>query len=454
MKIKKLLTRNVIYFSTVLFVIIATLGVIRYAKGYRPTLNGEIRGTGLLATNSFPEGAQVYIDGKLTTATDDTLNINPKTYFVEIRKDGYHPWSKELTIEAELVTQTNATLFPTVPSLSPLTFTGAINPIPSPDGNKISFAVASASASTKNGLYTQELSSNPLAFNRSPRQIAQNTQEFDFAKATITWSPDSSEMVASFPNDRHILLEAVRFNNPSSYVDITIRLPLIFKEWEEELARDERAKLLELPDFMIKIATKSATNLYVSPDEERVLFQATQSTSIPTGLVPNLPSENTQPEDRQLTPGNFYVYDIKEDRNYLIHESQLPEVLDDQVTIEKRMLLEDILHPIPAELTSSPSAFKSLSSGMTINDTLHLFNAQYSSIHVSSIQWFPDSYHLIITTDTGIDIVEFDNTNRTTIYSGPFDKSFVYPWPNNSNLVTLIQFSPDTPPNLYAIELK
>ena len=45
---------------------------IKFANGYRPTKGGIIQGTGLLAANSFPSGAQVYINGKLTTATDDT----------------------------------------------------------------------------------------------------------------------------------------------------------------------------------------------------------------------------------------------------------------------------------------------------------------------------------------------------------------------------------------------
>ena len=92
--------------------------------------------------------------------------------------------------------------------------------------------------------------------------------------------------------------------------------------------------------------------------------------------------------------------------------------------------------------------------GLTFDQTLQLFNAQYSPIYVSDIQWYPDSYHLILTTDQGINIMEYDTTNNVTIYSGPFDQSFVYPWPNGSSIITLIQFSPDTPTNLYSIKLK
>ena len=50
--------------------------------------------------------------------------------------------------------------------------------------------------------------------------------------------------------------------------------------------------------------------------------------------------------------------------------------------------------------------------------------------------------------------MEYDTTNQTTLYSGPFTDEFVYPWPNGDRMVILTSFSPDTPQNLYALELK
>lgn len=457
-------TRLIIFLATLAFVLLGTYLVIRYAQGYRPRRSGIIEGTGLLSATSFPEGAEVYINGQLTTATDNTLNLTPGEYFIEIKMDGYHTWSKNLSIEEELVTSTNATLFPTVPTFSPLTFTGAINPTPDPDGSQLAFTVASASAATKNGLYVLELPSTPLNLNRSPRQITRNTGVYDFATASYVWSPDGSQILVEFNQNSHLLLDSTKFNDAASFVDVTVRLPQIFKEWEEELARIERAKLLDLPDFMMGVATESATNIYVSPDKEKMLYQATSDLTIPVELIPPLPSANTQPETRNLTKGNFYVYDIEEDKNFLVLETSVldatpsSDLTKDTAEIplipEKILLIDDIAEPLPAELASSASAFRKLSSGYTADYTIELFNAQYSPIHVTDIQWFPDSYHLVVTTDTGIDIMEYDRTNRVTIYSGPFDRSFVYPWPNGSSLITLIQFSPDTPSNLYSIKLK
>ncbi|MFH2118360.1 MAG: PEGA domain-containing protein, partial [Candidatus Paceibacterota bacterium] len=129
---------------TLVFFVVMVLSAfvaIQYAKGgLRFTKNtGFQKETGLLNANSFPTGAEVYVDGELMTATDNTLYLSPGEYSVEIRKEGFSPWKKSLVIKKELVTQTNAQLFPTTPSLSPLTLSGATNITTSPDGQKIIF---------------------------------------------------------------------------------------------------------------------------------------------------------------------------------------------------------------------------------------------------------------------------------------------------------------------------
>jgi len=65
-----------------------------------------------------------------------------------------------------------------------------------------------------------------------------------------------------------------------------------------------------------------------------------------------------------------------------------------------------------------------------------------------------DSKHIFYTENSHILIKEYDDTNHTSLYSGPFINDFVYPWPDGSKLIIVTSFSPDTAPNLYAIELK
>jgi hypothetical protein len=464
--------RLVVFLATLVFILGGTFLMIRYAQGYRPTRTGTIKGTGLLSANSFPTAAEVYINGKLTTATDNTLNLDPGEYEVEIKKDGYHTWAKKLRITAELVTATNAQLFPTSPSLEPLTYTGAISPIPAPDGTKLAFTVASASASAKNGLYVQDLSSSPISLNKTARQIARTESAYDYTTSSYTWSPNGSEILVSFKSGAHVLLDTARFNDLADLVDVTVRLPQILSEWELEIAREERVQLLNLPEFMAQVATESATNLYFSPDNKKLLYQSTKDTVIPEGLIEALPSTSTQTESRTIKPGSWYVYDLKEDKNFIVAEGNLPapspsvdpkakklvKVVPSPVvttfTPSKINLLESFTTPIPAELVSSPSGFRKLQNGVSTIESITLFNAQYSPIFVGNIQWYPDSSHVIITTDNSIDIADYDGTNRHSVYGGPMDKTIVYPWPDQSKIITRLAFSEGTIPNLYTIKLK
>lgn len=466
--------RTLIFLLTVATIAGGSFLLIRYAQGYRPTGNGTIKGTGLLSANSFPSAAEVYVNGRLTTATDNTLNLDPGEYQIEIKKDGYYTWSKKLAIVAELVTETNAQLFPTSPALEPLTYTGALSSVPSPDGTKLAFTVASASAITKNGLYVQDLSSTPISLNRSARQIARTEAGYDYPTASYTWSPNGSELLVAFKNGAHILLDASRFNDLSTFKDVTVTLSQTLSEWELELARQEQIQMLKLPDFFQQVATTSATNLYFSPDNKKLLYQATAAFTLPDNLIPPLPSSSTQIEARITTPGSWYVYDLKEDKNFLISDGVLPSPtpsaspktknlksptsnispLTSNFVPTKLTLLNNFQNPLPAELISSPSAFRRLQTNYSSAESISLFNAQYSPIFVANVQWYPDSTHLLLTTDKGIDIVEYDGTNRITIYGGPMDPSIVYPWPDGSKIITRIQFSPDTIPNLYTIKLK
>jgi hypothetical protein len=58
--------------------------------------------------------------------------------------------------------------------------------------------------------------------------------------------------------------------------------------------------------------------------------------------------------------------------------------------------------------------------------------------------------------ENGVQVVEYDGTNRATIYSGPREENFVYAWPNGSKLAILTNLGAgeDSPLNLYAIGLK
>jgi len=433
--------------ASIVFVILGTFLAIQYAKGnYRFNQGKVVSQSGLLAANSFPPGAEIYVDGKLVSATDDTIYLEPGEYQIKIVKEGYSPWEKKLTIEKELVSQTNALLFPKVPSLSPLTFTGVENVTPSPDGQKLLYFTASASAQTKNGLYLLELTNNFLSLQKGAKQISPNSVAIDLSTSGIIWSPDSTEIMVSDLN-RSYLIDTNKINEIATLPSIKLQQKSILSKWEEDIYVRERQFLSKFPEEIIRIATQSAKNVYLSPDKERMIYTAIATVNIPEGIVPPLPATNTQPETRELKPGFVYIYDRKEDKNFLIG-------LEEQATSSSKKLLSiDLANKEALSFASSPSAFQTLQSTVSAQ-TVNNFSSYYSALYVNQYQWFPDSKHIVYTKDNQIHIMEYDGSNDTTVYSGPFENHFVYPWPDSSKLIISTSFSPKTPPNLYAIELK
>jgi hypothetical protein len=442
-------TRVLYTLFSALVVIGGTVAAIQYAKGnYRITRQGFVPESGLLSANSFPPGAEVIINGKLSTATDDTVYLEPGEYTIEIIKDGYWPWKKKLKLQPELVVQTNAQLFPVAPSLTPLTFTGVQNVSPSPDGQKIIYYSASASAKTKNGLYLMELTNNPLSLQRGPRQVAEDNATFNLAKAKLIWSPDSNEILLG-DGSRQVLLELDRKNDLAALPDVSFRSQQILSEWEEEMYLRERQFLSKFPEEMMVVATQSAQNVYFSPDKKRLLYTytASSSTTLPEGLTPPVPATNTQIEERTLTQGKTYIYDREEDKNFAIGtfaSKQFPN---------KKLLATDLFNRSPLTLEASPSAFRRLQATQSAL-TSQNFSTYHTPLYSNTFQWFPDSNHLLYTAENRIQIMGYDTTNDTTVFSGLLANNFVYPWPDGSKLLILTTFNPETPLNLYAIELK
>lgn len=427
-------------------IVLGTLIAIQYAKGgLRFTRDGFAPQTGLLSANSFPTGAEVYVDGDLVTATDNTVYLPPGEYQVEVRKEGFSPWSKRLVIEEELVTQTNALLFPTAPTLSPLTLTGASNVVTSPDGLKVVFYTNNAQNPEKNGLYLLELSGNFLPLQRTPRLIAADVPEFDLANASFIWSPNSAELMILAP-EREIVIEVGTKVDLTKQPDISWKRRQVLSEWEEEMYQRERELVKELPPEIIEIATTSAKNVYLSPDKKRLMYTATAALALSDEIVPPVPSRSTQIEQRSLTPDSIYIYDAEEDRNFYIGRESEP------TTSAKHLLATDLFGPARS-LESSPGAFIRLQA-TTSAETARRFQTHYTAMAINTLQWLPDSKHVLFATSNQIHVMEYDGTNDTVIYSGPFEPGFVYPWPDGSKIVILTSFSPDSPKNLYTIELR
>ncbi|MBU3957205.1 PEGA domain-containing protein [Patescibacteria group bacterium] len=392
--------RSIVFSLIFLMVLLGAYFVIRLAQGYSPDISTRsLRPSGILVATSIPDGAQLYIDGRLKSATNTTINLTPGEYEVEIKKDGYSSWKKILTIKKELVAKTDAYLFPTFPNLQSLTFTGAQNPSLSPDGQKVVFAVSQSSVD-KNGLWVLDLGDRPLGLPRDPRKIVASTPGGrDFVLAELEWSPDSKQILATLTTgtrQENFLLEANQLNPANRLIDVTSQLTVIRADWEKEEQLRFKAQSAKLPPKLLEILTNSVADIQFSLDETKILYTATASAQIPEGLIQPLPAASTQPENRNLEPRKIYVYDIKEDRNFYLMDKD----------------------------------------------------------ETKKLTWFPTSKHIFIVQEGKITIAEYDNTNWVEVYTGPFEDSFAYSFPAGNRILVLTTLGKETPPNLYAISLR
>ena len=412
-----------------------------------------LNGTGLLSATSYPKGGQVFINDKLTTVTDDTLYLSPANYTIRIIKTGFHSWTKSFPIKPELVSTTDARLFPTIASSTPLTFYQVSRPLVSPDGNHLAYILSNSPFSQDNGIYVLSLSSNVILGN----QIAQiaNMSVYDYTKAELVWSPDATQILVVLHDDKKItfshLLNSHSMNQAKNLVDTTIRLPLLLTQWQEQLGVVNKNNLSRLPNLMMQIATNSAVNVYFSPDREKLLYTAKENLDLPDNLLDKtVPSTNPTPQTRKLVAGKTYVYDLKEDRNYPINEAAY-----DPKTEEP--LITDGTLPSPTP-TPTPPKNKAVIIQSELDKTmkqLNLLRGQTDPHSTQNLSWYSTSRHLVVSSNTGVAMVEYDDNNLTPIISAQINGDFAVSSTDGNHLTILSNLNqkPDIF-NLISLDLK
>lgn len=399
------MTKLRIFLFIVTIAVVGALGTLiaLYARGYRFSPDKlKFNPNGLLVTKSVPDGAQLFLNGELKTATNATVPLSPGTYDVSIRKEGFLEWNKRLVVEKEVVTEITAHLFKSVPSLSAITLTGIENPIPSFDITKIAYIVSShptdsTSADENAGLWIIETVNLPIGFSRQPRKITDG----NLSNATFIWSPNARQILLDTEMGSY-LLDTSKFTSQAQRVNISATRDEILQQWKDEKQTKLETQLRKLPEELSKILTRKTQAIYFSPDEEMIVYTASGSANIAENLIKQLPGASTQKQERDIKDGQTYVYDIKEDRNFLVYD--------------QKMISDE---------------------GMV------------------ALRWFPTSRHLVLAEEDKITILDYDGTNRKEVYSGSYLAPHAFPTLSIDRLLILTNLGANSaPPNLYSLSLK
>lgn len=398
--------RVLILLSTLLVVGVFGYFAILLARGYRFDIKTlKFNPNGIIVIKSDPTGAQIFVDGNLRGATDSNISLAPGTYDVNVKKEGYLPWYKRLTVEKEIVTEANLSLFKPTPALVPITFSGVTSPVISNDFSRIAFAVIPSGASEKDkiGLWVMDTNSLPLGFNRDAKRITDG----DLTGATWYFSPNSRDILLK-TSMGVFLLDAGSFTPQNQRINIVSKFSSITGSWKKEKETKLEAQTRNLPSRLQEILKRSTSVFTFSPDENKILYSASSSGTLQSNLIPQLPGSSTQKEERDIKIDHTYVYDIKEDRNFLVDDGASPLSIagGDGSGAKKRMF------------------------------------------------WLSNSHNLVLAEEGKVTVMDYDGTNRQPVYSGSFSTPYVFSYINSSKLLILTNLGASSIPNFYSLNIK
>lgn len=136
--------RTILFWFLFLVFLIFGPSFVLYSQGYRFDFEKKIfTKTGGIFIKALPKEAEIFLNGNFVKKTDFLFgsaliqNLLPKKYEIEIKKEGFFSWKKNLEVKEKVVTEAkNVILFPKELSLENLA-SGIENFLFSPDGKKI-----------------------------------------------------------------------------------------------------------------------------------------------------------------------------------------------------------------------------------------------------------------------------------------------------------------------------
>lgn len=285
-------------FSKKVLPIILTLGTVSlltalsmlYAQGYRieldETSNAQLKveKTGILAVRSIPDAAKIYINGELKDTTNATLASLPiGTYTIQVQKEGFENWEKEIQVYEDLVTDMTAVLVLKGGGLNPLTNSGVDEYQVSNSGEKIVFT---SEFEQKPGLYEVTLSGTPInIFQSEQKAIILDTPSVQYSKATeIHFSPNDQELLVKVEENYYLIGVTKGIAQiPETFADTTE----VFAKWDETELKNKTslAESLAVPVELRELAI--GKNAVWSPDGEKILVTRKNDENVYTAEVYN-----------------------------------------------------------------------------------------------------------------------------------------------------------------------
>lgn len=270
--------------------------LLSYALGYHIDYREfKIYKTGIISLYSQPSGAVVYMNGHLLGNLTPTRveELRPGAYSIEVRKDGYYPWRKELMVRPNMVTKAeDIILFPLSQEISKV----------------INKDLSGFTISDNNYIYCMT-SSGFFRANMDGTGLARMSPYSDWPNDVkdIIFSPDGNKLL--YYNDRYIWVVFLRTLKPDepAKIDEIVKseAPITHVYW---YSQSNHIVFVAGKDInVVELSTEGARNtvsLYRFDTEPKNLFYDHGNDSLyftDTGRIPG------QKERR-----NLYKLDLRE----------------------------------------------------------------------------------------------------------------------------------------------
>lgn len=404
MKLKNIVKRTTL--SIIFLILLVTLIIL--GRGYRINVEkNSLSPTAILVAKSTPDGAKVIVNGQLKGATDSNIFLTPGKYTIKISKDGFTSWEKTLLIKGEWVININANLFPQNPSLSPITTLGVAKAVSSPTGSKIILLTHNEN-SEKNGIYQLDNNRLPISIINPVKLIAPEVlfgANYSPTQAQITFSPDEKQMLITFNSASSLAGSAYLIDTDTlatSALDVSQSTTVIIDAWNQQKIENVNKVLETYKKAFSKVAIDNFEVVAFSPDEKKILYTVKKTMTLPIIITPRLIATNQTEEVRNLIPGELYVYDKTEDKNFIVSSASDKE-----------------------------------------------------SYKTNPFSWYIDSGHLVVRQENDIAVVDYDGTNKRTVYAGPFERDFLSVSTDGRLYILANLNSKNNPfPDVYAIGIR
>jgi hypothetical protein len=399
-----------------------------YATGYRYNTNkNTLEKTGILYLESIPKSAMIFLNGQYRAETPRRFAyMLPGTYQVEVSKDGYYTWKKELEVKSNLTTFSRDIIL--LKKDFPRTIIdGHISTFAPSSNNNFAFYIK-----------TEEETESINVLNLK-NQSTQKISDFDKSTYTnlefISWSPNNTkillkQMVGDF---QKYLIVDIQDQSIKELFDITrlnfdivtwdynnneiiygVRNPYIYKV---SLSENTAEQLLsaDVADIQVR-----ANELFYIAKQEQDIFLVKQDltdtdpANIKKIKLPLLSNFKLQP-----SPDNYIVLLDKLQNDLFVLDISAFE----GVNIEEKIILQEKakgLHWIDQQNNLLYYNDFELWS-YDINSKQRLLINRYSD-SISDAKWYINSKHIIFNIKNSIRIIDADNNkekNETTIAELP-----------------------------------